>query len=55
MGSYGSGSGQLNWPYGVLIDSQGRIVVSDGDTSASMTPLLVFPSLAVLFSKFENM
>jgi hypothetical protein len=31
MGSYGSGSGQLNWPYGVLIDSEGRIIVSDGD------------------------
>jgi hypothetical protein len=29
IGSRGSGNGQFDGPYGVLIDSQGRIIVSD--------------------------
>ena len=29
IGSRGSGNGQFNNPYGVLIDSQGRIIVSE--------------------------
>ena len=29
MGSLGSGNGQLNYPYGVAVDSQGNIYVSD--------------------------
>jgi hypothetical protein len=29
IGSQGSGNGQFDGPYGVLIDGQGRIIVSD--------------------------
>jgi hypothetical protein len=29
IGSYGSGNGQFCCPHGVLIDGQGRIIVSD--------------------------
>jgi hypothetical protein len=29
IGSQGSGNGQFNLPYGVLIDSQGSLIVSE--------------------------
>jgi tripartite motif-containing protein 2/3/tripartite motif-containing protein 71 len=29
IGSKGSGNGQFSYPYGVLIDGQGRIIVSE--------------------------
>ena len=29
IGSQGSGNGQFKYPYGVLVDSQGRIIVSE--------------------------
>jgi len=29
IGSEGSGNGQFNFPYGVLVDGQGRIIVSE--------------------------
>ncbi len=33
IGSEGSGAGQLQYPYGVVIDGDGRIVVCDTDNN----------------------